>query len=138
MASICRCINCFSNVLLYSHLIVYCLRIALYSWPVCKIPDLIDHSCYLYIYINIGPLFFFTFIFATVFSWWSIKSMTIDKILTDGTYDGNGIFRCLSDNGILPCIKVRRMQRLNWKLTTSSGIWLSYLREMICKDGRIR
>jgi hypothetical protein len=28
------------------------------------------------------------------------KSMTIDKILADGAYDGNDIFRCLSDNGI--------------------------------------
>ena len=36
----------------------------------------------------------------------------IGKLLADeGAYDGNDIFRCLSDNGIHPCIKVRKNAR---------------------------
>ena len=30
------------------------------------------------------------------------------KLFADGAYDGNDIFRYLSDNGILPCVKVRK------------------------------
>lgn len=30
------------------------------------------------------------------------------KLFADGHYDINDIFRCLSDNGILPCIKVKK------------------------------
>ena len=33
----------------------------------------------------------------------------------DDAYDGNEIFRHLSDNGILPCIKVRKNSRVKWK-----------------------
>jgi Transposase DDE domain len=33
---------------------------------------------------------------------------TIGKLFADGAYDSNDIFRCISDNGILPCIKVRK------------------------------
>ena len=34
---------------------------------------------------------------------------TIGKLFADGAYDSNDIFRYLSaDNGILPCIKVRK------------------------------
>jgi hypothetical protein len=33
---------------------------------------------------------------------------TIAKIFGDGAYDNNGIFRCLADNGVIPCIKVRK------------------------------
>ncbi len=33
----------------------------------------------------------------------------------DGTYEGNDIFRCLGDNGILPCIKVRKKAQVGWK-----------------------
>ncbi len=29
----------------------------------------------------------------------------IDKLLADGAYDGNDIFRCVADSGIYPCIK---------------------------------
>ncbi len=43
------------------------------------------------------------------------KSVTIDEILADGAYDGNDIFACLSDNGILPCIKVRKNVRIKLK-----------------------
>ena len=37
----------------------------------------------------------------------SDKRITIGTLLADGAY-GNEIFRYLSDNGILPCIKVRK------------------------------
>jgi hypothetical protein len=39
----------------------------------------------------------------------------IGKLFADGAYDGNEIFRTLGDNGILPCIKVRKNARLRWK-----------------------
>ena len=39
----------------------------------------------------------------------------IGKLFADGTYDNNEIFRCLTDNGILPCIKVRKNSRVRWK-----------------------
>ncbi len=41
---------------------------------------------------------------------------TAGKLFADeGTYDSNGVFRCLSGNGILPCIKVRRNAKVRWK-----------------------
>lgn len=40
---------------------------------------------------------------------------TIGKLFGDGAYDGNNIFRYLSNNGILPCIKVRKNARVRWK-----------------------
>jgi hypothetical protein len=39
----------------------------------------------------------------------------ICKIFGDGAYDNNEIFRYLSDNGILPCIKVRKNAKVRWK-----------------------
>ena len=39
----------------------------------------------------------------------------IGKLLGDGAYDGNEIFKYLSDNGILPSIKVRKNARVRWK-----------------------
>ena len=45
----------------------------------------------------------------------SIITITIGKLFADGAYDGNDIFRYLSDNGILPCIKVRKNARVRWK-----------------------
>jgi transposase len=40
----------------------------------------------------------------------------ISKLFADCAYEGNGIFRYLSvDNGILPCIKVRKSSRVRWK-----------------------
>ena len=39
----------------------------------------------------------------------------IGKLFGDGAYDGNDIFRYLSDNGIQPCIKVRKNSRVGWK-----------------------
>ncbi len=40
---------------------------------------------------------------------------SIGKLFADGAYDGNDIFRCLSDNGILPCIKVRKNAKVRLK-----------------------
>ena len=40
---------------------------------------------------------------------------TVDKLFADGTYDNNDVFRCLTDKGILPCIKVRKNARVGWK-----------------------
>ena len=40
---------------------------------------------------------------------------TIGKLFADGAYEGNDIFRYLSDNGILPCIKVRKNAIVGWK-----------------------
>ncbi len=40
---------------------------------------------------------------------------TIGKLFADGAYDGNDIFRYLSDNGILPCIKVRKNSKVRLK-----------------------
>ena len=43
------------------------------------------------------------------------NSATASKLFADGAYDSNGIFRCLADNGILPCIKVRKNAKVGWK-----------------------
>ena len=42
---------------------------------------------------------------------------TIGKLLftEDGVYEGNDIFRCTADNGIVSCIKVRKNARVRWK-----------------------
>ncbi len=39
----------------------------------------------------------------------------IGKLFADGAYEGNDIFRYITDNGILPCIKVRKNARVGWK-----------------------
>ena len=49
----------------------------------------------------------------------SDKKITIGKLFGDGAYDSNDIFRYLSDNGILPCIKVRK----NSKVRLEKGIY---------------
>ena len=36
----------------------------------------------------------------------------IGKLFADGAFDNNAVFRCLADNGIMPCIKVRRNTRV--------------------------
>ena len=41
--------------------------------------------------------------------------MRIDKVFADGAYISNDVFRCLADNGVLPCIKVRRNANINKK-----------------------
>src|SRR4051812_26291716 len=43
------------------------------------------------------------------------NNISIGKVFADGAYDSNGIFRCLADNGILPCIKVRKNAKVGWK-----------------------
>ena len=48
----------------------------------------------------------------------AIKSdniMAIGKLFADGAYDNNNIFRFLADNGIMPCIKVRKNAKVGWK-----------------------
>ena len=39
----------------------------------------------------------------------------IGKLFGDGAYDGNDIFRYLGDNGILPCIKVKKILKVRLK-----------------------
>ncbi len=47
------------------------------------------------------------------------KKITIGKLIADdddGAYDGNNIFRYLAaDDGIQPCIKVRKNAKVGWK-----------------------
>ncbi|HXT84706.1 MAG TPA: transposase, partial [Verrucomicrobiae bacterium] len=43
------------------------------------------------------------------------KKITLGKLFADGAYDGNYIFEYLGDNGIQPCIKVRKNSRIRWK-----------------------
>jgi hypothetical protein len=45
----------------------------------------------------------------------SDRKLTIGKLFGDGAYEGNDIFRYLEDNGILPCIKVRKNAKVRWK-----------------------
>ena len=64
------------------------------------------------------------------------KNITVCKVFADVVYDSNEIFRCLVDNGILPCIKVRRnaqVKKINHILRNLSDL---YLRKTIYKDGR--
>src|SRR3954453_8331468 len=43
----------------------------------------------------------------------SKKNITlVGKVFADGAYDSNAVFGCLADNGILPCIKVRKNARV--------------------------
>ncbi|HEY6535445.1 MAG TPA: transposase, partial [Candidatus Nitrosocosmicus sp.] len=44
------------------------------------------------------------------------KRITVGKLIAeDGAYEDNEIFRHLGDNGILPCIKVKKNSRIRWK-----------------------
>ncbi len=44
------------------------------------------------------------------------KRITVGKLIAeDGAYEDNEIFRFLEDNGIMPCIKVRKNARVRWK-----------------------
>src|SRR6478752_7447032 len=45
----------------------------------------------------------------------SVTTTAIGKLFGDGAYDGNDVFRCLADNGIFPCIKVRKNAKIRWK-----------------------
>ena len=43
-------------------------------------------------------------------------ALAIGKLFADdGAYDNNDIFRYLEDNGIQPCIKVRKNSRVRWR-----------------------
>jgi hypothetical protein len=39
-------------------------------------------------------------------------AVVVDRVLGDGAYDSNDTFRFLSENGIIPCIKVRKNSRV--------------------------
>ena len=39
----------------------------------------------------------------------------VGKLFSDGAYDSNDVFRCLSDNGVIPCIKLRKNSRVRLK-----------------------
>jgi hypothetical protein len=41
--------------------------------------------------------------------------ITIGKLFSDGTYEGNDLFRYLGDKGIQSCIKVRWNTIIKWK-----------------------
>ena len=43
-----------------------------------------------------------------------LLAASIGKLFADGAYDNNDIFRYLGDNGIQPCIKVRKNSRVRW------------------------
>ena len=43
------------------------------------------------------------------------STTTLGKLFGDGAYEGNDIFRYIGDNGILPCIKVRKNAKFRWK-----------------------
>jgi hypothetical protein len=64
------------------------------------------------------------------------KNITVGKIITDGSYDSNYVFRCLEDNGILPCIKIRKNAKVRLKQVTYLEIYRLYLRKTICKNGK--
>ena len=65
------------------------------------------------------------------------NSATASKLFADGAYDSNETFRYLSDNGILPCIKVRKNAKVGWKKERNTlGICQLYFRKRICKSGR--
>ena len=43
------------------------------------------------------------------------RTITVGKLFADGASDSNDIFRCISDNGILPSISVRKNARFKLK-----------------------
>ena len=56
----------------------------------------------------------------------SNSATAIGKLFADGAFDNNGVFRCLADNGITPCIKVRinaRVKKTNHFLRNLSVIF---------------
>ena len=65
------------------------------------------------------------------------KHVTVGKIIADGAYDSNAVFKCLADSGILPCIKVRKNAKVK-KTNHLLEICRLYLRrKTIYKDGNI-
>ncbi len=52
------------------------------------------------------------------------NSITVDKLFADGAdYDSNETFRRPSDNGIFPCIKVRKSARVRWKISLETYLF---------------
>jgi len=66
----------------------------------------------------------------------SNKKITIGRLFADGAYEGNDIFRYLTDNGVLPFIKVRKNTR-DKKEEIFLEIYLFWHRKMFYKSGRI-
>jgi hypothetical protein len=58
----------------------------------------------------------------------SMTTAAIGKLFADGAYDSNDIFRWLTDNGILPCIKVRNNVRVGLKKGKSLETCKLYLK----------
>ena len=67
----------------------------------------------------------------------SDKKITIGKLFADGAYDDNDIFRYRGNNGIQPCIKVRKNARVRWKKGNILRNLSFYVRKMIYKSGKI-
>jgi hypothetical protein len=65
------------------------------------------------------------------------QTETTGKLLADGAYDDDDVFRCLSDNGIYPCIKIRKNARAGVKLAISLETCQFWRKEMVLEDGRI-
>ena len=54
------------------------------------------------------------------------RTITVGKLFADGASDSNDIFRCISDNRILPCISVRKNARFKFKtghILRNLSIW---------------
>lgn len=45
----------------------------------------------------------------------NMTATAVGKLFADGAYDSNEAFRCASDNGVYPCIKVRKNARVRLK-----------------------
>ena len=62
---------------------------------------------------------------------------TVGKLFADGAYDSNYIFRNLADNGILPCIKVRKNARVKKTNHFLRNLSVISQRKTVYKDGKI-
>ena len=61
------------------------------------------------------------------------KNVTVGKIFADGAYDSNAVFKCLADNGILPCIKVRKNAKVKKTNHLLRNLSVISQRKTICK-----
>ena len=66
----------------------------------------------------------------------SNKAVVGKVFADDRAYEGNDIFRCLPDKGILCCVKVRINSKVQLKKGTLE-IYPFYPRKKICKSGRV-
>ena len=60
----------------------------------------------------------------------------VGKLFADGAYDSNDIFSYLADNGILPCIKLRKNARVRLKTGHILRNLSVLAKEMILEDGK--